>query len=213
MNRRNITTERVGLFGLAGGVGGALFALYAIPDLVDPGTFSGSGRTAFVYGAFLVVPLALMLIGLVGLHARLRAETGRLERAGYALSLFGFGVALLAELYGYGVAGGEFDLLGIGDGYFVVFVLSLFVVLAGSALVGVAGWRAGVEPRPGFALFAASVLGVPLLFVLSETAIGTPFVALTVPYGTAWALIGFHLWSEAPRDQSKTATEPAVERK
>ena len=43
----------------------------------------------FVYGAFLIVPLALVLIGLVGLYARLRTETGRLERADYALSLVG----------------------------------------------------------------------------------------------------------------------------
>lgn len=187
--------DRVRGYGLAGALGGALFTLYTVPDLIAPETFSGTGPVAYVYGASMVLLLASMLVGLVGLHVRLRPETGRLERAGYYVSLAGFVTALLAELYGYGLVETGLDPFGTGDVYFIVFILSLFAAIVGSALVGVAGLRTGVEPRIGFALFALSVLGIPLVFVLSDTAIGTPFVAITVPYGVAWTVVGYHLWS------------------
>lgn len=190
------TTARVRQYGMAGLVGGVLLALYTIPDLIDPGTFSGTGSLALVYGAFIIVPLVLMLLGLLGLHARLRLETGRLERLGYYVSLLGFVAAILAELYGYGLVETGFDPFDSGDIYFIVFILSLFALIIGSAIIGVTGLREGVGPRVGFALFLLSLLGIPLVFVLSDTAIGTPFVAITLPYGAAWTVVGYHLWSE-----------------
>lgn len=196
-----MTEQRVRRYGLAGLVGGVLFALYAIPDLVDPGRFSGTGPLAMVYGFSIVVPLALMAVGLVGLHAWLRERTGRLERVGYYLSLPGLALAVTFDAYGYLVTGGSFTLFGIPDGAFVGFVLSLLLAIVGSSLVGIAALRAGVRPRAGVGLLAASVLGIPLLVVLSGTAIGTPFVALTAPYGLAWAVLGYELRS------GPTATE------
>ena len=138
--------DRVRGYGLAGALGGALFTLYTVPDLIAPETFSGTGPVAYVYGASMVLLLASMLVGLVGLHVRLRPETGRLERAGYYVSLAGFVTALLAELYGYGLVETGLDPFGTGDVYFIVFILSLFAAIVGSALVGVAGLRTGRTP-------------------------------------------------------------------
>lgn len=212
MHRTMPTRTRVRQYGMAGLVGGVLLALYTIPDLIDPETFSGTGpmppgSVRWVYGAFTIVLLVLMLLGLLGLHARLRLETGRLERIGYYVSLLGFVAAILAELYGYGLVETGFDPFDIGDIYFIVFILGLFILIVGSALIGAAGLRAGVGPRVGFALFVLSVLGIPLVFVLSDTAIGTPFVAIALPYGAAWTVVGYHLWSEPEPARVGTPTQ------
>lgn len=196
-----MTTARIRQYGMARLVGGVLLALYTIPDLIDPETFSGTGpmppgSVRWIYGAFMIPLLTLMLLGLLGLHARLHPKTSWLERLGYYVSLLGFVAAILAELYGYGLVETGFDPFNIGDIYFIVFILSLFILIIGSALIGVAGLRAGVGPRVGFVLFVLSIFGIPLVFVLSDTAIGTPFVAITLPYGVAWAVVGYHLWSE-----------------
>lgn len=179
---------KVRLSGMVGTVGGILLLVYAIPDLVEPGRFSGTGRVAVVYGLVLMGILVLLLVGVVGLHERLRDLTGRLERVGYYGALVGFAVAILSDVHLYGVAGGDAPT-------FVTFVLGYFLVLLSSALMGIAGWRAGAIPRAGAALLAVAPLGIPGVFLLAGTTIGTPFVAVTVPYGAAWIVVGRHLWT------------------
>lgn len=175
-------------FGMVGSVGGVLLLLYAIPDLVSPGTFSGTGSVAVAYGLVLLGILLMLLVGVVGLHERLRDHTGRLERVGYYAALVGFAVAIVSDVHLYAVAGGDAPT-------FITFILGYLVVLVGSALVGIAGWRADALPRSGAVLLAVAPLGIPGVFLLAGTSIGTPFVAVTVPYGAAWVVVGRHLWT------------------
>lgn len=184
-----ILTQHTQRSGAVGMVGGILLFLYAIPDLIAPETFSGSGQIAIVYGLVLLVIIVFLLIGFVGLHTRLQDGTGRLERAGYYLSLIGFVVAIISDLHLYGIAGGDAD-------SFITFILGFFAIIIGSALVGIAGWRADILPRLGAALFIVSPLGIPAVFLLADTTIGTPFVAITAPYGAAWTVVGWYLWTD-----------------
>lgn len=183
-----ISETRIHQFGTMGMVGGILLLVYTIPDLIAPETFSGSGRIATFYGLFNLVILGLLLAGLIGLHGRIREKTGRVERIGYYMSLIGFGVGMLSLVHLYGI-GSE------NDASFITFILGIFTFVIGSALIGLASWRAEVLPRGGAALFILAPVGIPLVFVLAETAIGTPFVAIAAPYGAAWAVVGHHLRS------------------
>lgn len=176
-------------YGTMGMVGGVLLLIYAIPDLIAPETFSGTGGIAVLYGVFMIVLLGLLVVGLIGLHNWVRDQTGWLERIGYYVSLVGFGVAILSAIHLYGLSGGDAPT-------FITLILGFFTFIIGSALIGIASWRADVLPRGGAALFILAPLGIPLVFVLAETTIGTPFVAITAPYGAAWAIVGYHLRTE-----------------
>lgn len=79
-------------------VGRILLLLYAIPDLIAPETFSGTGGIAVLYGILMIFLLGFLVVGLFGLHDRVRKKTGRLERIGYYVSLVGFGVAILSAI-------------------------------------------------------------------------------------------------------------------
>lgn len=183
--KRETSVRRYGTMGMVGGI---LLFLYAIPDLIAPETFSGTGSIAVLYGVFIVVLLGLLLAGLVGLHSWVREKTGRLERIGYYVSLIGFGVTILSDIHLYGIGGGDAPT-------FITLILGFFTFIIGSALIGIACWRAEILPRVGAALFILAPVGIPLVFVLAETAIGTPFVAITAPYGAAWTVVGYHLRS------------------
>lgn len=134
------TETRTNLYGTSGMAGGILLLVYTVPDLIAPETFSGSGRIATIYGAFNLVILGLLAVGLVGLHGQVRERTGRVERIGYYVSLVGFAVGILSLGHLYGI-GSE------NDASFITFVLGIFTFVLGSALVGFDSWRAGALPR------------------------------------------------------------------
>lgn len=216
--------ERTGQLGLAGMLGGLLLAVYGIPDVLDPATFSGSSATATVYGLLLVVPMVGVLAGVVGLRRYHEDTFGRLGRWSAAAVAVGLVLVVLALLWGYGVTGGTFALFGVPDAVFVVMVLSLLVlVLGGSIPLGYATYRAGrLPPAAPLALLASVPLGFAAFAVLlSVFESGGPFVGLLFPYGVAWTLLGHRLWrgAESPGrtetagrvDQSEERTDPTEE--
>lgn len=210
--------ERAGQLGLAGMFGGLLLAVYGVPDVLDPATFSGSSTTATVYGLLLALPMVGVLAGVVGLWRYHEDTFGRLGRWSTAAVALGLVLLVLALLWGYGVTGGTFALFGVPDAAFVVMVLSLLVlVLCGSIPLGYATYRAGrLPPAAPLALLASVPLGVAgfaVLLVVLES--GGPYVGLLLPYGVAWTLLGHRLWravGSAGQGDSADRTDPTEAR-
>lgn len=181
-------------------LGGALLAVYGIPDALDPGTFSGTGPIAMMYGQFLMIPLIFILIGAIGLHRLHRGTYGRLGRWSFYSVAFGLVIMVTSSFYGYVITGGTFELFGIRDGAFIVFILSFFtLVLLGSIPLGYAYYRANVLPSIGPVLLVLSIpVGFSLLVVLDAVLNwGGPYVGLVTPYGIAWLVLSYQLWSRA----------------
>lgn len=184
--------------GLVGLLGGAILAVYGIPDALDPGTFSSTGATAVLYGQILVIPLIFLLVGVIGLHWFHEDTYGRLGRWSFYAVALGLVLMVSMAFYVYVITRGRFDLFGIEDGAFMVFILSYFVlVLLGSIPLGVACYRAGVLPTIGpLLLTLAGPVGFGIFVVLAAVLNwGGPFIGVTTPYGIAWVVIGYQLWT------------------
>lgn len=202
-----VAIHKVRQAGLVGLLGGAILAVYGIPDALDPGTFSGTGATAVLYGQVLMVPLVLLLVGLVGLYWLHEDAFGPLGRWSATTVALGLALMIASAFYGYVVTGGTFELLGVEDGAFIVLILSFFVlVLIGSIPLGYATLRAGVLPRRGpWALMLAAPVGFAVFAVLAGVLQwGGPFVGVTAPYGVAWIIVGNDLWSRPGTAEART---------
>lgn len=191
--------------GLAGLLGGASFILYAIPDVIDQATFSGMSQLARVYSFLLVVPLVLMLFGVLGVHAYHKGAYGRMGTIGYGMSTIGLVIMILTELYGVSSAAAYAE-----EGWFMIFVVSLFVLVLGGGLpFGLAMRRAKKLPALGPTILAVAlpvcVAGFAGLLAIGFE--GTPFVVITTVYGAAWAILGYHLWTQ-PTAASIAETAP-----
>lgn len=197
--------SRIGRAGFAGLLGGVLFVLYAIPDVLNQAMFSGESQLARIYSLVIVVPLALILLGVLGAHAYHKGSYGRLGTIGYGMSTIGLVMMVLAEFSGWI----DPDLFfGIQDGWFILFVLSLFIlVLGGGIPFGLAMRRAKKLPALGPTILAVALPVCVVGFAALESIgfDGTPFVAVTTVYGVAWAILGYHLWTrrvETPIDEA-----------
>lgn len=176
--------------GLAGLLGGASFILYAIPDVIDQATFSGMSQLARIYSFVLVVPLILMPFGVLGVHAYHKGVYGRLGTIDYGMSTIGPVILILTELYGVSSAAAYAE-----EGWFMIFVVSLFVLVLGG---GLAMRRAKKLPAlgPTILVVALPVCVAGFAGLLAIGFEGTPFVVITTVYGAAWAILGYHLWTQ-----------------
>ncbi len=175
-------------------VGGALWALTPLREPLFGGRFPG--HPVFrPYNFVLVVIAVLLIVGLLALHNRYKGRYGRLGAVGavvifigYALLLFGSIPAVLLSpdgLRGLIKAGQDLGFLGA------------LVSGVGAILLGVALWRARAASRPG-ALLLVIALPIGFVGVILLSAVGFEDIAglaLTVPYGGAWVLLGSQLWS------------------
>jgi hypothetical protein len=170
--------------GLAAMVGGVLwmvvFTLFASSPS-GPGSAPPYRSFEGLYLPFLV-SAALIVAGLVALHTHLRGIYGRLGMAGFVLALVGAAAELVL------VVSGAFWPWGR--------VGALAVVL-GSVLIGVAALMVNARLRWG----ATALVVGSLAFFLFDTETARVWFAL--PYGVAWVVVGYLLWSSgveaAPR--------------
>ena len=200
--------------GVAGAVGAPLWM--AIPPLRTAvlGTRPYVG-TAFDVGSFL--GWLLMLGGLVGAHAVFRDRYGRLGRA--SAGLLGVGMVVVAGLLLRSVfvfvragfrpvpATGE-DPAGLVLS--LAFLLGYGLVLVGAGGLGAALWRTDGRPTltAGLLVLAAVVpfaavglrLGSLLPLPLGRLLVGTN--AAFVPFGVAWAALGYRVWSVTRGDDA-----------
>lgn len=188
-----VELRQIRQLGLIGLIGGAFLSVYAIPDAFDPGTFSGEGTVAILYGAILIAILGLLFLGHIGLHLLHRDDYGLLGRVSFLIVSLGFVLSLTGFFVGYVLGQGNFDLFGITDGAFILAIASLLIlILFGSMPLGYAVYRTGVLPRYGpLALIVSIPLGIIGLALLNAYG----FVGLISPYGVGWIVLGYTIWS------------------
>ena len=189
-----MTTTRRGA--TAAMVGGALWALLPAAFSVNAGQNSPHGTLEFVAGVFAtwlfaVLAPALLLFAVRGTTAAL--EPGPLRAAATAVCTPG----LAAITFGMGIEAFTLTTAGVeNDVGHLVFLLGVLVLVVGELLLGIAVLR---RRRDGLARSAAAAFvlalpfGVGLALLLSAVAPGSDtgfWVAMTVPTGIGWLLLG-----------------------
>lgn len=198
------TPERMRLAGLAGVVGGMLWALWPVGTEVF---FAESVRTdiqavaALAYALFPLLPAVLIILGLAGLHQFHGSTYGRVGLLGVtvsagAVAIMASGLAL--EGIDIFILGGT-SLSGIAHGGFF---LGFLVLLLGSIALGIAVRRADRLLRArwlGLLLAVAIPAGIAMV-ILKESIAPTPvdsdlwfWIAFTTAYGLAWVVLGYHM--------------------
>ena len=154
-------------------VGGVLwmvvFALFAL----RPSGPGGTPPYRSFEGLYLpnLVSVVLIVAGIVALHSRLRSLYGRLGTGGFILALVGAAVLVVSG------ASWPWELIGA------------VALLLGSLLLGVAALVVNAPLRWG----AIALIAGSLVFFLYNTETARVWFAL--PYGTAWVVVGYLLWS------------------
>ena len=118
-----------------------------------------------------LVSVVLIVAGIVALHARLRILYGRLGTAGFIVALVGSAVLVVSG------ASWPWELIGA------------IALLLGSLLMGVAALVVNAPLRWG----AIALVVGSLAFFLYNTETARVWFAL--PYGVAWVIAGYLLWS------------------
>ena len=219
--RENIT--RYG--GPAAILGGAMYVLAFVAVFLIYFAFKEEAKgTFFGEHAFIhiidVAAFAVLFAGALAVYRSQAGLLGRIGKAGFFLTLAGFGLSVLGGLtiIVVGLAVGDEATLGVLD--VVTHPLAQLLYTLGSAIFGVALLRKGTLPKPGALLVAA---GPVALFALFMTGNGNgqamvPIMASVVATGLGWALLGIGLRgerrpSEAPlpiAEDSLRPTNPAA---
>ena len=196
--------------GLAAMVGGALWALTPLREPVFGGGRYAEHPVFRPYNAALLLIAVLLIVGLLGLHARYRKLYGRLGTAGFGVIVVGYGLLFVgsapAVLF---TEDGPLALIRTGQD---LGFLGALVCGVGAILLGIGLWRSGVAPRSG-ALLLIIALPVGIVGIVAVSAAGFEDVAglpLTVLYGVAWLILGHHLRSTA--GESTTVGVPGTGR-
>lgn len=159
--------------GLVAMVGGVLWTVVFTLFALRP---SGPGVTP-PYRSFEglyfpnLVSVVLIVAGIVALHARLRSLYGKLGMASFILALVGAAVLVVSG------ASWPWELVGA------------IALLLGSLLMGVAALVVNAPLRWG----AIALVVGSLAFFLYNTETARVWFAL--PYGVAWVVVGYLLWS------------------
>lgn len=195
--------KRVRWGGLLGAIAGAVFVPYALSKGYLTSVIIGEGwhlaglssiQTAKLFHAFEAVPLALMVVGLISLHAR-TAVRGALAEAGISVALAGFMLTMLAHLGEHLLAPITVPALTGGENWFLwVYYLSWLTLYAGFTLYGVAlrtsdfpGWL------PWLFMFTLPVT-VVVGFGVSTLGVFTLAGTFRLVQGLVWVPVGRWLW-------------------
>lgn len=184
--------------GLAALIGGVLLAVFDVAESAIIGgqpesAIAGTGALIIVRIAFLV-PVALLILGLVGLYLCQAEQTGTLGLIAFLVAFSGtmmvFGLQWSVPFFGSWLAEVAPELLDTEPGGLLAagFVLSFLLFGLGWFLFGLASLRAGVLPRGAAILL---VVGAVLFIVL----IMVDAPGSSVVFGAAVAWMGYALWS------------------
>ena len=180
----------------AGMLGGLLWALFPLGELPEVDSVLTPWGSLAYYGLGYLLPQLLMLVGLAGLHALRTRGYGWLGNAGIFVSF----LALVLVF-----AGSAWDMIkiastGVGStvGYLTL-IVGFFVLTWGSGLLGLAiiGTPHDLPSYLGGLLLSIAVpLGVLFVFTAGGAWDFGFWVGQTLPYGVAWALLGYALLSK-----------------
>ncbi len=193
--------------------GGALWALFPLGDFLISNENYRAGTLAYVAASAVdwimaVVPLLLLLVGLLAMYALHRRDYGRLGNAGFFVSSVALALMFVGnatEVASLTFAGSESS---VGH---LAFLIGFLLLVIGSVPLGAALVRTRRDPvsRTGGALLIGLLpVGILLAVLLGTLAPGTDvgfWAAITVPYGTAWVLMGYSLRPH----QTASAGQPA----
>lgn len=206
--------------GLASAIAGAVFIPYALTKGQATTVITAEGwrmaglsssETALAIHLVEGVPLIVMALGLISLHAR-TPGLGSLAGTGASVALTGYGLTILVHLCEHLLPPFTVPALTGSEDWFVWgYYLSWLVVFGGFALYGLALAIADTTPR-----------WLPLLFVIglpAATAVGVTVAILDVftlagvfrlSQGVTWLLVGNWLW-QVPHGASVTARSATAE--
>jgi hypothetical protein len=184
--------------GLAALVGGVLLAVFDVAEFVliggQPESVAAGTGALIIERVAVLVPVALVLLGLVGLYARQAEQAGALGLVAFLAAFIGtvmvFGLQWSAAFIGPWLAEVAPELLDREPGGLLAagFMLSFVLLALGWLLFGLASLRARVLPGGAAVVL---MVGAVLLFV---------FLMLDVPgstvvFGAALVWMGYALWS------------------
>jgi hypothetical protein len=200
--------------GPAAMVGGALYLatfgmVYLIYDLFAQeakGTFVGDH--AFIH-LFDTPMFVFLLLGAVGVYLRQRSSFGRVGKAGFYLTAFGFSLGAVggAMIVVIGLSVGDEATMGVPD--IIAHMLSHVFYALGSVLLGIATYRAGILPKTAAVMMG---IGPVWLFAMFMAGINQSFLLLLPPViatGIGWMWLGHALRSERDLPQV-VEPEPAL---
>jgi hypothetical protein len=179
----------------AGMLGGLLWALFPLGELPEVDSVLTPRVSVAYYGLGYLLPQLLMLVGLAGLHALRNRSYGSLGNVGIFVSF----AALVLVFIGSAWDMTKLAFTGVGSTVGYLTLIIGFLILAwGSGLLGLAiiGMLHDLPSYLGGLLLSIVVpLGLLFVFTAGGAWDFTFWVGLTVPYGVAWALLGYALLS------------------
>jgi len=164
--------------------------------------FASADEVLYVFGRPQAFAFLLLMLGYIGLHARLSRHNGRVERLGYCLAVLALLLALAGNIgdmwlgkYVWGTANQWVAQLGGG-----LLLLGAVVLSAASILIGVAILRANAMPSwTAWLLIIAAIFSIPLALAFIQG-----LSAVYLLFGPAWIAVGYILW----RGPSENTAEP-----
>ena len=202
MKTMSVRLRQVG--GPAGIIGGLLWAALQYLWFLGHGP-TGVDEDKIVFSLhnqdylrFLILPMLLVLVAFISLHTYQKDKLGRPGKAGYVITLTGYGAILLGHLlvnftfpFGHPVTIVGFSLQSFG----------LFgLLLIGWWIYGIAFRRTGVLPRwsRNLSLLMGTSVFLALLWTVLDLASISgypPSVVFATVHGLSWSLLGYALWS------------------
>ena len=151
------------------------------------GTFFG--QHAFIH-MIDVAMFALLAAGATGVYLSQSGLLGRIAKAGFFLTLAGFGLSVVGGLtiIVVGLAVSDEATLGVLD--IITHPLAQLLYTLGSAIFGFALLRKGTLPKPGALLVAVGTLALFALFITGNQKAVVPITASVVATGLGWATLG-----------------------
>lgn len=203
------TSERLRQAGLAAIVGGVLYTLpWGLED-TSP-ALSDGGSLYWLIGVTGILAAGFIGVGLWGVHTRYGTQYGRVGRV--LVYLLGFTITAM-------IGGNVLNLVAptladpnqaadatLGG---TIWGLAMFGTLVLSIGYGVVLRRAGVS-RVGAGLLIAALplffIGLVVLSILAGViGINLGWLALGGPFGAAWVMLGYRLWSDKTEATARSA--------
>ena len=179
--------EHIRRAGTACAIGGLLWFLTLMVDVVATDVVHGSDAHFRLWVATLLLMQLLLLAGLVGFAGSSAVGGGWLGRLGLGLALLGRAMFVLAEVQLFIEVDDYTPLLTLG-----AMVTAVGMILAGVAVLRAGRWRGWRRPLPLLTGLYPFIAMFPLFAATGERP--TVMVAL---WGVPWLLLGIAIHAEA----------------
>ncbi len=174
----------------------AVVAVYLIYVLFAEQTENNFfGQHAFIH--MIDTPMfALLALGAIGVYLSQSERLGRVAKAGFWLTLTGFGLSVAGgfAIIVVGLAVSDEATAGVLD--VITHPLAQLLYTLGSLIFGVALLRKGTFPKPAALLATVGPLALFALLALGYNQAFLPIMAAVTATGLGWAWLGYALHSK-----------------